>query len=114
MQAFVHFAVGVSFGMVALLFVDWEGHREFLLVFASGFWALIPDGHMLFRQLGVAQVARPWQAVHRSALADLFWFHGVLDDSETGLNHLELGVALAVLFVALVGFYRFNRWTGPL
>lgn len=111
MDALVHFAVGLSGGLVVLLLVDWHPRWEFLAIFASGVWALVPDAHWMFRGLGFDSVADVWYAFHRSRLADLCWFHRYLDRSETGHPKIETGVALAVLLVAVGVYAAANDWT---
>ena len=111
MDALVHFAVGLSGGLLALLLVDWHPRREFLATFASGVWALVPDGHWVFRGFGFETVADAWLVFHRSAFANLCWFHRFLDESETGNPKLETGVALAVLLVAVGVYAVVNDWT---
>jgi hypothetical protein len=110
MQALVHFAVGLTGGLLALLLVDWHPRREFLLTFGSGFWAMIPDGHWLFRGLGMDGVATAWLAFHRSNAADVFWVHRLLDTSETGATKAELVLAVAVLLAAVGVYAVFNDW----
>ncbi|WP_372910422.1 hypothetical protein [Salinigranum sp.] len=110
MDALVHFAVGLTGGLLALLLVDWSPRREFLVTFASGVWAMIPDGHWMFHELGVDSVATAWRAAHATPAANLFWFHRVLDRSETGRPRVEMGVALVGLFVAVGAFYVVNDW----
>jgi hypothetical protein len=110
MDALVHFAVGLAGGLFALLLLDWHPRREFLVTFGSGFWALIPDGHWVFRGLGFDGIAGAWLAFHRSAFADLFWFHRLLDRSETGAPKAEMAVAVAVLLVAVGVYALLNDW----
>jgi hypothetical protein len=95
---------------VILAFVDRPPRQEFLLLFFSGFWGLIPDGHWLLREFGADGVADAWKSFHRSGYADLFWFHRLIDSLETGRNNLEAGAALVVLLVLVVGYYRYNDW----
>jgi len=110
MQALVHFTVGVCIALLGLTFVDRPVRKEFLMLFLSGFWALLPDGHWLLTEFGVDGLARVWKSFHRSPYADVFWFHHFIDSHETGRNNLEAGVALGVLFVLVVGYYRYNDW----
>lgn len=111
MQALVHFTVGMSMAMILLLLVDFQPSEEFFLVFLSGYWALIPDGHMILRELGLQNLARPWYSFHRSPVADLFWFHRFIDHHETGEKNVELGVTLLLFLVVIISFYRYNHWT---
>lgn len=111
MQALVHFTVGVCMALAILVFIDRPAREEFLLLFASGFWGLLPDGHWMLREAGLAGPAAAWQAVHRSPVVNVFWFHHYLDSIETGRNNLEAGVSLAVLLVLVFVYYRYNEWT---
>jgi hypothetical protein len=111
MQAIVHFTVGVFMALLALTVLDLPVRREFLLLFLSGFWAMIPDGYWLLRELGIVGPETVWRALHRSAWANVFWFHNVIDGLETGRNNLEASVSLAVLLVLVFGYYRYNDWT---
>lgn len=110
MDALVHFAVGLSGGLLALLLVDWPPRREFLLTFSSGVWAMVPDGHWLLHEAGLEAPAALWKLAHATPAADLFWFHRVLDRNETGRPTVEMGAALAVLFVVVVVYYLGNDW----
>lgn len=111
MDALVHFAVGLSGGLVALLLVDWSPRREFLAAFASGVWAMVPDGHWMLHEAGLDASAAAWKAVHQSSvLTDLFWFHRLLDRAETGRPRIEMGVALVGLSVAVGLYYLANDW----
>jgi hypothetical protein len=111
MQALVHFTVGVFMAMAVFLFVDLPPRREFLLTFLSGFWGMGPDVHWVFREFGVDALADPLQAFHRTAFADLFWFHRLIDSLETGRENLEAAVALGLLLVLVAVYYRYNDWT---
>jgi hypothetical protein len=111
MQALVHFAIGISMALLILSVVDLPAQREFLLTFLSGFWALLPDGHWLFREFGIMGVGSGWRAVHQTTVANVFWFHHFIDGIETGQKNLEGGVALVILLMAVAGYYRYNDWT---
>lgn len=110
-QLMVHFAVGLFGGLLVLTVVDLPPRREFLLMIASGFWAAVPDGHWLVLEVGLVDVAAAWKAFHRTAWANLFWFHGIIDGLETGRNNLEAGIALAILLVVAVGYALLNDWS---
>lgn len=111
MQALVHFAIGISFALLMLMRIDLPAHRDFLLTFCSGFWGLLPDGHWLFREIGLLGIAGSWRAVHQTVYANVFWFHHFIDSIETGRKNVEVGVALGILVVAVAGYYRYNDWT---
>jgi hypothetical protein len=110
MQALVHFAVGLAGGFVVFSVVDWPTRDELLGVFASGFWAMIPDFHWLLHEAGLERVAALWKTGHGSVVANVFWLHRVLDLSETGHNNLEGAAALAGCMVALGVYYVANDW----
>ena len=111
MQALVHFAVGISIALLILTRTDLPARQEFLLMFCSGFWGLIPDGHWLFREFGIMGIAGAWRTVHQTRYANVFWFHHFIDSIETGRNNLEAGVALGILLMVVVGYYHYNDWT---
>jgi hypothetical protein len=104
MQALVHFVVGLGGALFLLSFLDRPAHEEVLLSVVSGFWALWPDGYWLLRELGVGFGTGKWQAIHRSVLSNLFWFHGLIDSLETGHAKLQAGIALTGL-VAVVAWH---------
>ena len=110
MQLMVHFAVGTFAGLLILVAVDLPPREEFALLIASGFWAVLPDGHWLLTELGFDRAAAAWKALHRTIWANLFWFHRFLDRHETGRNNLEAGTALALLLLAAVGYVLLNDW----
>lgn len=110
MEAIVHFAVGLTGGLLVLLFVDWEQSREFLATFASGVWAMVPDGHWMLSEFGVDGPAAVWKSFHGTAWANLFWFHHLLDSHETGRGNLEAGVSLFALVLAVGVYYAANNW----
>ncbi|QCC47197.1 hypothetical protein [Halobellus limi] len=111
MQALVHFTVGISIALLIFTRVDLPTPQEFLLMFCSGFWGLVPDGHWLFREFGITGVASTWRAVHQTVYVNVFWFHHFIDSIETGRNNLEAGIALGILLVAVAGYHRYNDWT---
>jgi hypothetical protein len=114
MDLIVHFTVGLAGGLSLLLFVEWCPRRKFLAMFASGGWAMVPDGHWILRGVGFDTVAAAWRSIHdSSALVDVFWFHRLLDLNETGQPKLETAVALAVLSVVVVVYYVANDWDDP-
>ena len=110
MDALVHFAVGLAGGLLALLLVDWRPRREFLATFASGVWAMVPDGHWMLHELGFDAPASLWRSFHMTPVANVFWLHHFLDQHETGRPKVEMGVAFAGLLVVVVGYYLGNDW----
>jgi len=103
--------VGVSAALLALTFVDRPVRQEFLLLFLSGFWALVPDGHWMLREFGLTGPANVWRSVHQTVYANVFWFDHLIDHSETGRNNIEAGVGLAVMLACVAGYYVFNDWS---
>lgn len=110
MDIIVHFVVGLACGLLVLLFVDWPPRREFLFVFASGLWAILPDGHWMLTAFGLDGAAAVWKSFHRTVWANLFWFHRLLDNSETGRTNLEAGASLLFLFAVVAIYYVANDW----
>lgn len=110
-QALVHFTVGVIVALSVLSVLDRPVREEFLTIFASGFWGMVPDGHWLLHEAGLNGVAGIWRAFHATPYANVFWLHGVIDGLETGRPNLEAGIALTVLAVAVVGYYWLNDWS---
>lgn len=111
MKAITHFAVGMSVGVLLVTLFDLRAREEFVAVFLSGIWAMVPDGHWLFREMGVTSVAVVWRRFHQSSLANLCWFHRVLDTNETARPNVEAAMALLVLAVSIGIYYRYNDWT---
>jgi len=110
MDALVHFSVGVACGLLVLTAVDLRPRVEFPLAFASGVWALVPDGHWMLSEVGLAGPASVWKAFHATAVANVFWLHRLIDLSETARPKLEQGIALAGLLVAVTVYYAVNDW----
>lgn len=106
----VHFAVGMSMGLLLLIIVDFSPRVEFGLIIASGFWAVIPDGHWIVLEMGFPDIAALWKAFHQTTWANLFWFHRVLDRFETGQNTLEGSISLGILLFAAIVYLFFNNW----
>jgi hypothetical protein len=111
MDAFVHFTVGLGGGLLALLLVNWPTQREFLVMFASGVWALVPDGHWMLHEAGFHAPASLWRAAHHTTAANLFWFHQIIDRAETGRPKVEMGVALVGLLLVVGVYYVVNDWS---
>lgn len=110
MDALVHFAVGLTGGLLVLLLVDWPPRREFLATFVSGIWAMIPDGHWMLHEAGLDAPAAVWRTIHATNVANVFWFHRVLDRAETGRPKVEMGLALVGLALAVATYYVANDW----
>lgn len=110
MNAIVHFSVGLSCGMFILLLTSLPSRVKFPLVFASGVWAMVPDGWHLAAFVAPDRAVILAYAFHRSILANVFWFHQLLDRFESGEPVLEMTAALGFLSVTVVVFTALNTW----
>lgn len=69
------------------------------LTFISGLWATVPDWWWFFTDRFVSGLDIPWYAqaykamLHDSVIANVFWFHGVIDAIGTDDELLSLLVA---------------------
>jgi len=109
MRAFAHFSVGASGMLFLLLFVTLDRRREFLLPFASGFWALVPDLGWLLLRVDGPETAAVWKAVFNSLLGYLFWFHPIMDAYESN-RILEMAGSASLLGLAVAAYYVGNDW----
>lgn len=109
-QAFVHYSVGVSGMLFLLLLVDLDYRQEFLLTFASGFWALVPDLGWLLLRIDMPVAAAVWKATFNSIVGNVFWFHSFIDAHESGDRVVEMTGAFVLLGVAVVAYYVGNDW----
>ncbi|EMA44806.1 hypothetical protein [Halococcus saccharolyticus] len=110
MRAIVHFSVGVSGMLLILLVVERSFRQQFLLIFASGLWAVIPDLGWLLLRVGTPEASVLWKQVFNSVVGYLFWFHPLLDAMEPENRVYEMGGAFSLLGVAVVTFYLLNDW----
>lgn len=110
MRAFVHFSVGVSGMLMILLLTERPFQHQFLLMFASGLWALIPDLGWLLLRIGAPEAAALWKGVFNSVFGIVFWFHPILDAAEPENRVYEMGGAFTLLGAAVVTYYVFNDW----
>lgn len=110
MRAMVHFSLGASVMMIVLAFRGLENRQEFLLIFASGYWALVPDLGWLLLRLGVPRGAMVWKTVFNSPLGNLFWFAPILDAVEPVTPVFEMVSAFVLLSVGIVTYYFKNDW----
>ena len=79
--------------------------RRWILIFISGVFAVIPDGWWLFTERFFPRLQLPWFAqvyrelFHDSLLANLFWFHRLLD--RTIADHVLPSVLVAAISVTI-------------
>ena len=111
MQTFVHFAVGVACAVLLLTGFDLPPRIEFLLAFASGVWANLPDGYWLLVEFGWDSGVDELRSIHDTSWMNVFWFHHLIDELETSRPNLEAGIAMAVMLVAVGVFYALNDWS---
>lgn len=110
MRAIVHFSVGVTGMLLVLSVLDLAYREEFLLTFASGYWALVPDLGWLLLRLGFPGAATLWKSVFNSALGNLFWFAPLIDAAEPVDRVFEMTGAFALLTVGVAVYYVRNDW----
>lgn len=110
MRAIVHFSLGVSGMLLILSFLDLEYRREFLLMFASGYWALVPDLGWLLLRLGMPGAAILWKTVFNSPIGNLFWFAPLLDAAEPVNRVFEMTSAFLLLGAGIGVYYVTTDW----
>ena len=110
MRAIVHFSVGVSGMLIILLFVDLCDRKSFVLMFASGFWALVPDLGWLLLRLDMKEGALIWKAIFNSPAGNVFWFAPVIDGMEPVDRVIEMTTAFTLLGVSATIYYFYNDW----
>lgn len=86
-MAITHFTLGASAGLL-LYHITNLNSDELLITMLSGFWALIPD---------TGKLIEPVTTLHESVLANIFWFHALIDTLETGHPHVEGAIAITLL-----------------
>lgn len=94
-MAIAHFAFGVTATTLLLLITGLHGRveRDGIVGILGGLWAMIPDVH---------QVLPFGRWLHRSAFADLFWFHGLLDAFDETDSVFVAAFLLGTMVIALV------------
>lgn len=110
MRAIVHFSVGVSGMLFILSLINLAYRRAFLLMFASGYWALVPDMGWLLLRLDMPVAAGHWQAVFNSPLGYLFWFAPLLDAAEPVTPVYEMAGAFLLLSTGIAVYYVTTDW----
>lgn len=93
-----------------LLFANLEYRREFLLMFASGLWALVPDLGWWFLRVDMPVAAATWKTVFNSAFGYLFWLHPFIDANEFDSRVLEMTSGFVILGLAVTTYYFANDW----
>lgn len=114
MRAFVHFSLGVSGMLLVLTFVNLDNRHEFLLMFASGCWALVPDLGWLLLRTGMPEAAALWKSIFNSWLGYLFWFHPLLDGLEPVDRVVEMTSGFVFLAFSITLYYFANDWDRPI
>jgi len=109
-RAFVHFSVGVSGILLLFTLINLDNRREFLLMFFSGFWAVIPDIGWLLLRINMPTAANIWKAVFNSPLGNIFWFHPFIDANEPENRVVEMTSGFILLGVAVITYYFANDW----
>jgi len=106
--AIVHFTVGFV-STLALLWLLPITRYRLSIAFLGGIWALVPDGSKIFGGSFGAVV----ETIHDGTLANVFFFHGVLDKPLFRALNIELTfVALGTLGIAFLLYdWRYGRHT---
>ena len=106
--AIVHFTVGFV-SILALLWLLPITRYRLTGAFLGGIWALVPDASKILD--GSREEA--FETVHDGALADLFFFHGTLDEPFFRALNIELTfLALGALGITFLLYdWRYGRHT---
>ena len=106
--AIVHFTVGFV-SILALLWVLPVTRYRLTGAFLGGVWALVPDASKILE----GSQGEAVETVHDGSLADLFFFHGTLDEPFFRALSIELTfVSLAALGVTFLLYdWRYGRHT---
>lgn len=113
MMGFVHFAIGMTGGILIAAWLDLAPRQRFPFVFFSGAWAMFPDVQLAVELFGLSPLIAVFGWLHDSSVANVFWFHHLLDVNEAGdivLTRYYLFVAMAVLMAGVVSYTVFNDW----
>ncbi|WP_459192997.1 hypothetical protein [Halosimplex sp. J119] len=107
--AIAHFAVGAACTAVVLTVLP-DAPFQRTLVVIGGIWAMIPDAWR-FLPVTAGEYAHEF---HATPLANLFWFHNVLDRVDVGDSNATGVVLLAgLLCVTAAAEYRDYRAPEP-
>jgi hypothetical protein len=111
----VHSGVAVIFTTLLIGYFRLSRHRGWTLVGINGVWATVPDWWWLFTERFVSRLQSPWFArtyrelFHDSLVANLFWFHGVIDTVGSDAEGLSILVGTSSLAVFLLMEYYLAR-----
>lgn len=96
-----HFAIGSLGALLVIQLLRPDTRGQWLIVFLSGLWAIVPDAHWVYPPLW--DVTKP--VIHDSSVSNLFWFHGWIDgsllDTWDTFQRPYPSVLLTVLFVVV-------------
>lgn len=112
----VHIGIAVMITSLVVVYFRLSRAERWILVLLSGIFATVPDWWWLFTERFLPGLQSPWVAetyrelFHASALANLFWFHGVIDTIGTDdeLSSVLVGASGAAVFL-LVEYYLARR-----
>ena len=106
--AIVHFTVGFV-SVLALLWLFPITRYRLTGAFLGGIWALVPDASKILD--GSREAA--FETVHDGELANVFFFHGILDEPFFRALNIELTfLALGALGIAFLLYdWRYGRHT---
>ncbi|MFB6235802.1 MAG: hypothetical protein ABEH91_10575 [Halopenitus sp.] len=74
---------------------------------------MFPDVHHATELFGLTTLTPILASLHDSAIANVFWFHNLLDAHEASdivLTRYYLFVAMAILLTGVASYTVFNDW----
>ena len=103
--AIAHFAIGVAGGFLILLLkpslIPNFIRNDIFFVLTSGFWAMIPDLDMVFKNVKFLQ------NLDHNVLLNVFWFHPFVDKVDSGDTVVfAVWMIVAVIFFGYLYFKR--------
>ena len=93
-----HFALGAACTLAVVALVAPRTRYRTTVAVAGGLWGMAPDAHWLLP--GLRESTKP--AIHDSVLANVFWFHGLLDTHDGAHSP-----TVAAAFLGLLGVVAF-------
>lgn len=99
-----HFALGAACTLAVVALVAPRTRYRTTAAVAGGLWGMAPDAHWILP--GLRESTKP--VVHDSALANVFWFHGLLD-AHDGAHSPKVAAALLGLLGAVALLTEFRR-----